>query len=132
MNGGRPAANGPTATASPLDTRSVAQDTDFLAGLAVGIDAGLAVGWRQGWDAHVDQVQQRFGLAVLDAPTQDRLAQLRAVDHQPCQRRCRACSRCTHSLAYYGRGGRDYFGVEAERELAQAAAERELAPPVNA
>lgn len=91
----------------------------------LGVDAGLVVGFRQGWDAHDNYVQQRFGLAVaavLDQPTLDELARARAVDHQPCARRCRRCSRCIHSMAYYGRGGRDYLGAEVERELAAAAA----------
>jgi hypothetical protein len=94
----------------------------FARGFDVGVDAGLAMGYRQGWDAHVGQVQLRLGLtlAVLDEPTQEKLSQLRAVDHQPCGVKCRRCSRCIHSMAYYGRGGRDYFGAAAERELAAA------------
>lgn len=104
-------------TAAALAASSV-DAASFADGFDLGVSAGLAVGFQQGWGAHVERVQARFGLAVLDEPTQDKLAQLRAVDHQPCSRKCRRCSRCIHSMAYYGRGGRDYLGVEAERRLA--------------
>lgn len=99
----------------------------FARGFEVGVNAGLAVGYQQGWDAHVNYVQQRLGLtmAVLDEPTRDELAKARAVDHKQCPSRCRArgrpeCSRCIHAWAYYERGGRDYFGMETERQLAAA------------
>jgi hypothetical protein len=38
----------------------------------------------------------------------------RQVDHEPCPTRCRRCSRCVHSLAYWARGGRDYRGQANE------------------
>jgi hypothetical protein len=97
---------------APVDAAS------FADGFDIGVTAGLAVGYQQGWHAHVERVQARFGLAVLDEPTQEKLAQLRNVDHQPCRAKCRRCSTCIHSMAYYGRGGRDYLGTEAEARLA--------------
>jgi hypothetical protein len=104
---------------APLPDKERGALLTFADGFDVGVDAGLVVGFRQGWTAHVDRVQARFGLAVLDEPTRGELARLREVDHRPCAARCRRCSRCIHSLAYYGRGGRDYLGVEAERRLAK-------------
>lgn len=40
-------------------------------------------------------------------------------DNQPCPQRCRRCSLCIRSLAYWARGGRDYLGVEGELRMTQ-------------
>ncbi len=41
-------------------------------------------------------------------------AKRREPDHRPCPARCRRCSRCIHSLAWFARGGRAYLGIVAE------------------
>lgn len=50
----------------------------------------------------------------------ERLQRLREVNHDPCRLRCGNCSQCVHSMDYWRRGGRDYLGVEAERQLTRA------------
>jgi hypothetical protein len=89
-----------------------------------------SVGWRVGVVdgrrdvlARIGQAGQAVRLAAgrdLHRPRWDELAGRREIDHQPCPTKCRKCARCLHSLAYYGRGGRDYLGVQAEAELAGA------------
>jgi hypothetical protein len=84
----------------------------FTAGYVEGYAAGVAV-------TELDY-QLHLGVAksALSLPLLAELERRRTVDHQPCAMKCRRCSRCVHSLAYYGRGGRDFLGIEAERELA--------------
>jgi hypothetical protein len=44
-------------------------------------------------------------------PNYAELENAREVDWQPCPARCKACSRCIASLAYWARGGRPYEGA---------------------
>lgn len=58
--------------------------------------------------------------ATLVKPALVEVERTRKPDWQPCRARCRACSRCIASLAYWLRGGRRYLGVDREAELAGA------------
>jgi hypothetical protein len=92
--------------------------------LQTGIDAGYSLGYRDGWDDHGRRIDLWLGIVKsgLDAPTQTGLAKARELSYDPCSLKCRRCSRCIHSLAYWARGGRDYLGVEAEATLLREAA----------
>jgi hypothetical protein len=73
---------------------------------------------RNGWEAAVEQIigdSQAIARAARAGwmhPRYDEIVKRRAVDHQPCRARCRSCSRCVHSLAYYARGGRSLAAGE--------------------
>lgn len=88
-----------------------------------------SLAYREGFDDGRDAVLAALGDAGRDAarlarptlvrPSLDELQRRQEVDHSPCPRKCRQCSRCIHSLAYWSRGGRDYCGVQAEANLAK-------------
>ena len=99
-----------------------------VADLQFGYQLGHADGYADGrtdtqaeYAADWEPVAARIRAGAM-SPTQAELEQRRQPDHQPCQMRCRRCSRCVHSLSYYGRGGRDYLGQEREAEIARGAA----------
>jgi len=68
--------------------------------------------WRREHDRVESERQAWLGVAksTLSLTTQQALARARTVDHRPCPARCRQCSRCIHSLAYWQRRG-DYLGA---------------------
>ena len=122
----RPAGNGPATKSLGRDTILADADPDsaFLDGVDLGTEAGYAVGWRDGYERRDFEAMLAYGIAkaAIGLPTKAELAKRRMVDHRPCPRKCRRCSKCVHSLAYWARGGRDYLGVEAEAELARVGA----------
>jgi hypothetical protein len=107
------------ATSTTTKTESTATLWHFL---EVGIDAGYAVGWGDGYDWRDREVQGWLGVSRehLKSPLYAELQERRTLSHDPCRTRCKKCSKCIHSLAYWARGGRDYLGVEAEAALAGA------------
>jgi hypothetical protein len=89
---------------------------DFAAGYQLGYAVGVEIGWRRGYEECADDHDRAWGLisaTLKAAPSYQELAERRAITHEPCLRRCKACSQCIHSLAYWGRGGRDYQGADA-------------------
>jgi hypothetical protein len=96
------------------DSEQAAYEAGYLAGLANGISAE-----RRDRDRIDAEWQSWLGVAKssLDLPTHAQLERSRTIDHQPCAARCKKCSRCIHSLAYWARGGRDYLGVGAETQI---------------
>jgi hypothetical protein len=107
---------------------SVSCEADRERYFDIGADAGYTLGYQEGFRDGSDRVHAEYqswlGVfrPVLSLPLQEDLKQRRALSHDPCRARCRKCSQCIHSLAYWARGGRDYLGVEAERLLAQGGA----------
>jgi hypothetical protein len=69
----------------------------------MGMNAGLQLGFQQGWDAHGEQVDTWLGLtrAGLKLPTQIELERRRAYTNEPCNdRSCHGrCSRCIRAAA---------------------------------
>lgn len=96
---------------------------DFAEGYSAGLATGLDLGFRQGENAEARLWSEALGeLQQADQTTAAEYELRRAEDPiEPCRARCRSCSRCVRSIAYWGRGGRDYLGVEAEAALAGAA-----------
>jgi hypothetical protein len=87
---------------------------DFAAGYELGFGCGVEIGWRRGYEECAEDNDHAWGLVsatLRDSPTYRELVERRAVSHEPCLRRCKRCSQCIHSLAYWGRGGRDYQGA---------------------
>jgi hypothetical protein len=94
------------------------------------LELGWSVGYGHGYDigrAHGRAEEGDAWQAIITGwaettrrPNYAEIEARRVPDWRPCRQRCRACSRCIASLAYYGRGGRPYEGVERERELAGA------------
>jgi hypothetical protein len=85
---------------------------DFVAGYQLGWCAAADVEFRRGYDqADAEWTAVLTGCTeTFRRPTHAELEARRQIDHQPCSRRCRSCSRCIHSLAYYARGG-PYMGA---------------------
>jgi hypothetical protein len=73
---------------------------------------------RNGWESCVLQfIKDSNKIARIAArawvhPRHLDLERRRVVDHQPCRARCRSCSACVHSLAFYARGGRSFAAGE--------------------
>jgi hypothetical protein len=89
----------------------------FHDGYRLGYGTGYEVGFAHGSDDALDLVQSVLTgcTDTFRSPRQDDLRAARdEVPTQPCWTRCRRCSRCARSLAYWGRGGRDYLGTEQE------------------
>jgi hypothetical protein len=90
----------------------------FRRGFDVGCEAGLAVGYSQGWDAHGEMVDAWLGVtrAALKAPTRDELAERRQYRDDQCPTRCDRCSRCVRAAAVLRNRARhgqdDYPGAE--------------------
>lgn len=82
---------------------------------------GYRAGVRDGRDdvlveiGRAGEAVRRHGKPVLAQPAWDVLQGRRDPDYQPCAARC---ARCIASLAYAGRGGRPFLGVEREAEMA--------------
>jgi hypothetical protein len=111
----------PTSTPAKVsDSESTATLWHFL---ELGIDAGYAVGWGDGYSERDSEVQAWLGVsrAHLKSPSYAELEERRQHHTDPCRTKCARCSQCIHSMAFWRRGGRDYLGVEAEAALAGAA-----------
>jgi hypothetical protein len=91
----------------------------FRRGFAVAVEAALAVGYGQGWDAHAELISWQLGVAsefLRNTPTRRELARAREYTNDPCRAKCGRCSKCLHSRSYWSRGG-DYLGVAEESRL---------------
>lgn len=86
---------------------------------ALGYRAGLIDGRAQVMAAlgEAGTAAARLARPILDQPAWDVILGRRELDHKPCPAKCRKCSRCIHSLAWWERGGRPFLGVEQERAL---------------
>lgn len=107
-------------------TLSPKQRRELLASLSddyvLGYELGVHVSWNEAWSAGWDAAEQDMASAwakvakeVRDRANDRPAAELRALrdaepDHQPCPRKCDACSRCIHSRAWYSRGKQPYLG----------------------
>jgi hypothetical protein len=90
-----------------------ADDSRNLVLYQVGYGTGYDVGYAHGWNACDDEWQAHMGVLV-DVLNQPRHAELEAARQftpgEPCNRKCRHCSKCVHAAAYRHRGWRDYPG----------------------
>jgi len=100
----------------------MANDDDFEAGYRLGYGNGYSAGYAHGVRDEGDAWSVIFtGCAeTWRRPNYAELEQRRRIDHDPCPAKCRRCSRCIHSLAYWARGG-PYPGVQTQHEFAQVA-----------
>jgi hypothetical protein len=102
--------------------------TQYLAGLADGDRLGRAAGDEIGYErGRADECAEWTAAMTGCAETwrRPKYAQLQAIraespTNQPCPTRCRKCSVCLRSISFWARGGRDFLGVQQERELALA------------
>lgn len=102
----------PNIEPEPRDAWAEAYRFGWHAGRADGLDQAAADTDRLWLGA--------LGLIQTVSPTSAELHRRRAEDPKnPCPTRCRKCSRCVRSMAYWSRGGRDYLGVEQERAVSQ-------------
>lgn len=126
---GRPGRSGPVIPGEKISTNTLPRGTD-VAGLTREFGDAYRLGYGTGFDvghAHGVADEGDAWTAVVTGWAQDwrrpRYAELearRVVDHRPCPARCGKCSRCVCSEAWQRRGGRPYFGVRREAELAGA------------
>jgi len=111
-------------TDTPLTAQFARERAEFEAGYIAGYHVGHELGVRHGeaaearlWSEALGALQQTANL-----PLQAELEARRAdTCTDPCPTRCRQCSRCVRSLAYWGRGGRDFAGAEQEKAQIRAA-----------
>ena len=77
---------------------------------------GYTVGFQTGTEIEHDRWTYWLGIARkrLDTTAYVEIERRREVDHQPCAGKCRRCSRCIHSMAWYARGRRDFRGTEVD------------------
>jgi hypothetical protein len=92
-------------------TRDSQDDWELRLGYQLGYGTGYEIGWAHGFEARDRELQAVLGVvrSTLSTPRQSELQESR--EHhpgEPCERKCRRCSKCTHSLAYWRRGGRDF------------------------
>lgn len=94
-------------------------DYDFDAGYRLGFATAAQVEYRRGeHDADDRWTSALTGCtSTWRSPGRDETEQTRTPDWQPCSMKCRRCSRCIASMAYWARGGRPYLGVAAAIEL---------------
>jgi len=96
----------------------------FADGFSAGAEVGHELGVRHGEAAEARLWSEALGILQQTAnrPLQAELQRRRAEDPtDPCPARCRRCSQCARSIAWWSRGGRDYYGREAEAALAERA-----------
>jgi hypothetical protein len=89
---------------------------DFETGYWIGYGNGYSAGYAHGGQ-EVDDAWQAIVTGFAETFRRPNYAEIEArriPDWRPCPQRCKACSRCIASLAYWSRGGRPYEGVEAE------------------
>ncbi len=94
------------------EVRSHGDVTGAVDHLLVAYSYGYAQGRADG-EAAATELLPPCGPSVSHAELAERR---KMVDTDPCRRRCRRCSQCLFSLAFWGRGGRDFLGVAAELE----------------
>ncbi|MDP9092273.1 MAG: hypothetical protein M3N95_04855 [Actinomycetota bacterium] len=106
----------PAAAALVATTDSSLDQSEFEAGYRLGFPAGYERGYASGvqdegdaWTSIMTGVS-----SVLRNPEHAELERRRQPDYTPCPYKCRACSRCIASMAYWARGGRPYMGRAAE------------------
>jgi hypothetical protein len=107
-----------TAGADLKSSPSVRRGTDDLRDLELGYQLGYGDGYGIGY-AHGVRDEGDAWQAILTGfaetwrrPNYAELQRRRLFDWQPCPLRCRSCSRCIASRAYWARGGQPYAGVQ--------------------
>lgn len=125
----RPAGNGParkslgseddsTPSADNLWKLTERCPAEAVKWLSLGWRLGLIDGRDEGLHAAELDMAEAWHRVWLDVrktmaqPTFAELAGRRRADHRPCPARCRKCSRCMASLAYWNRGGRPFAAGE--------------------
>jgi hypothetical protein len=115
----RPGRSGVQKTAAKQSESTIAQPADDLADLALGYQVGYGNAYQVAY-AHGVADESAAWTAIFTGcaatwrrPNYAELEQRRTFDWQPCPRRCRACSRCIASEAYWRRGGKPYGGIQA-------------------
>jgi hypothetical protein len=96
----------------PIIARESDDLRDFRAGYQLGYGAAADVEYRRGYDqADAEWTAVLTGCTeTFRRPNYAEVQARRVIDHQPCSSKCKACSRCIHSMAYWARGG-DYMGA---------------------
>lgn len=105
-------------------TASITSDADSSQTTLRDFVEGYNLGWHTGYDVgivHGAAEESAAWSSILTGCTstwrvarRDETIASRVLSHDPCRKRCRACSRCIHSLAWWSRDGRPYEGVAAE------------------
>lgn len=104
--------------ASLASTSGIA--ADHADDLALFCELSRQIGWESAMSAILDAGRELSAEAARTTWTHPRHAEIvarRRLDHLPCPRKCRRCSRCIHSLAWHERGQRPYLGVQREAAL---------------